>query len=224
MTMVAFAAAHAAAEAGDLETARDKQDRAALGRQIPALNAAAQRQANDARAQYRLALAKSYLSEVALELKDKDGARSAAESGIQAAEHAVRIDPTKAEYHRILGALCGQVIPANVLAGIKYGKCALESINKALELDPRNSAAYLSRGVGNYYLPPSFGGGTGKAVQDIEKAIELNPKSADAYLWLGIVQRKLNRNAEARQAFQKSLELNPARLWAKQQLEKTPAR
>ena len=32
----------------------------------------------------------------------------------------------------------------------------------------------------------------------------------------------MNRNADARQALQKSLQLNPARLWAKQQLEKTP--
>jgi hypothetical protein len=36
------------------------------------------------------------------------------------------------------------------------------------------------------------------------------------------VLRKLNRNAEARQAIQKSLELNPQRVWARQQLEKTP--
>jgi hypothetical protein len=33
--------------------------------------------------------------------------------------------------------------------------------------------------------------------------------------------RKENKNAEARQAFTKSLELNPKRTWAAQQLEKT---
>jgi len=45
----------------------------------------------------------------------------------------------------------------------------------------------------------------------------------DAYLWLGLAMRKANRNADARKAFTKSLELNPNRLWAKQQLDKTPA-
>ena len=61
------------------------------------------------------------------------------------------------------------------------------------------------------------------AIQDLRRAIELNPKSAEAYLWLGLALRKTHHNAEAREAFAKSLELNPARVWTKQQLEKTPA-
>src|SRR5437867_2265651 len=56
-----------------------------------------------------------------------------------------------------------------------------------------------------------------------EVAIELDPQSAEAQLWLGIALRKAGRNAEARKAFEKSLELNPARVWARQQLDKTPA-
>jgi Flp pilus assembly protein TadD len=77
--------------------------------------------------------------------------------------------------------------------------------------------------VGNYYLPSALGGGEDSAVRDFRKAIELDPKSADARLWLGLALRKLHRNAEARQALSRSLELNPNRIWTKQQLEKTPA-
>jgi tetratricopeptide (TPR) repeat protein len=127
-----------------------------------------------------------------------------------------------AEHHRVLGTLCGQVIPANVIAGLKYGRCALESVNKALQLDPKSAEGYLARGVGNYYLPPSFGGGVDLAIKDMQKATELNPKSAEAYLWLGVAYRKKNAFPEARKALTKSLELNPSRLWAKQLLEKTP--
>jgi len=47
---------------------------------------------------------------------------------------------------------------------------------------------------------------------------------ADAHLWLGLALRKAGRNAEARRAIARSLELNPRRVWAKQQLEKTPTR
>jgi hypothetical protein len=36
--------------------------------------------------------------------------------------------------------------------------------------------------------------------------------------------RKEKRDDEARKAFAKSLELNPARVWTKQQLDKTPAK
>jgi hypothetical protein len=39
---------------------------------------------------------------------------------------------------------------------------------------------------------------------------------------MGLTLRKLNRNAEARTALSRSLQLNPDRIWTKQQLEKTP--
>ena len=113
-------------------------------------------------------------------------------------------------------------ISSSSLAGLKYGKCALDSVNKAIELDPKSSMAYLSHGVGNYYLPQAFGGGIDLAIKDFRKAIELNPKNADAWLWLGVALRRSNEPAEAQKAFEKSLEINPNRVWAHQQLEKTP--
>ena len=140
-----------------------------------------------------------------------------------AAEKAVTLQPNVAEYHRLWGTLCAQVIPANVLLGLKYGRCAQDEVNKALQLDPKASANYLSHGVGNYYLPASFGGGVDAAIKDFQKAIELDPRSSDAHLWLGIALRKANRNAEGRKELQKALDLEPARVWAKQQLAKTPA-
>ena len=203
-----------------LETARDRQDRAALQRIVDESAGAAAKAPNDAEVQYRMALASSYLAEVALELRDRKLAQQAAERGIKAAELAVRLKPNDAEYYRVLGTLCGQVIPANVLAGLSYGKCAREDIDKAVTLDPKSSTAYLARGVGNYYLPAALGGGVELAMADFRKAIDLDPKNADAWLWLGLGLRKLNKDTEARQAFQKSLELNPSRLWTKQQLDK----
>ncbi|PYT14764.1 MAG: hypothetical protein DMG59_16095 [Acidobacteria bacterium] len=207
----------------ELEKARDAQDRAALERIAGQLSAAAQKQPNDDGAQYKLALADSYVAEVAIEMRDKNQAHSAAEAGIKAAERAVALKPDVPEYYRILGTLCGQAVSANVIAGMKYGRCALDSVNKAIELNPKASTNYISRGVGNYYLPPAFGGGIELAIKDFQKAIELDPQSAEAQLWLGIALRKASRNAEARKAFEKSLELNPARVWARQQLDKTPA-
>jgi tetratricopeptide (TPR) repeat protein len=222
MGLICLLALTGAAWGGELEAARDRQDLAALEAIVARLSAAAEQAPSDAGKQYRAALASSYLAEVALELRDRAKARSAAEAGIRAAERALALEPATAEYHRVLGTLCGQVVPANVLAGLRYGKRAREAIAKALELDPRSSAAWLARGVGNYYLPPAFGGGTEQAIADIRKAIELDAASADAWFWLGLALRKENRNPEARRAFTRSLELNPARVWAKRQLEKTP--
>jgi tetratricopeptide (TPR) repeat protein len=204
----------------DLRGARDRQDRAGLEKLIAGLNANAQKDGANAKAQYHVALANSYLAEVNLELRMKAEARTAAEAGVAAARRAVEMEPNNAEYHRVLGTLCGQVIPANVLAGLKYGRCAMDEVNKAIEIDPKSSDAWMSRGVGNYYLPAQFGGGVQKAVEDLRKAIELNGKSADAHVWLAVALRKNNLSADARKALEKALELNPNRTWAKQLLEK----
>ena len=206
-----------------MDSARDRQDRPALEKQISELTAAAQKVPHDAEAQYRVALACSYLAEVSLELRDKSQAERAAKSGIEPAERAIAINPKNAEYYRVMGTLCGQVVPANLLFALTYGKRAREAIDKALELDPKSAQAYLARGVGNYYLPEAMGGGTAVAIPDFRKAAELAPASGEIYLWLGLALRKEHHNAEARQAFTKSLELDAARVWTKQQLEKTPA-
>jgi tetratricopeptide (TPR) repeat protein len=227
LTVIAGAAAGAPAgspmDDSDLIKARDHQDRAALEKLAVDARAAADKQPNDAATQYRVALAQSYAAEVAIEQHDKAGAKNAAQAGMDAADKAVSLKPDSAEYQRVLGTLCGQMISSNSLAGLKYGKCALDSVNKAIELDPKSSLAYVSHGVGNYYLPQALGGGMELAIKDFRKAIELNPKNADAWLWLGIALRRSNQAGEAQKALERSLELNPNRVWTKQQLEKTPS-
>ena len=208
--------------AAELEKARDGQDRAALERLAAQAAAAAQKQPGDAIAQYHAAVAQSYVAEVAMEQRDKSQAHAAAEAGIDAAKKALALKEGSAEYHRIFGTLCGQAISANVMQGLKYGRCAKEEVEKAVQLDPKSAINYVARGIGYYYLPQALGGGNELAMKDFERAIELDPKSAEAHLWLGLALRKANRNADARKEFQKSLELNPSRVWTKQQLEKTP--
>jgi tetratricopeptide (TPR) repeat protein len=208
----------------ELQKARDAQNRPKLEQIAAQLSSAADRQPADARAQFQAALAQSTLAEVATEMHDKAQARGAAEAGMKAAERAVALKPGEAEYHRIWGTLCGQETASlGALGALKYGHCALDEVNKAMALDSREPMNYLSRGVGNYYLPAAFGGGVELAIKDFEKAIALDANCADAHLWLGIALRKLNRNADAHKEFELALKLNPARLWAKQQLEKTPA-
>jgi len=222
--LLAVLAAAVPAWESDLLKARDRQDRAALQTVIAGFQSAADKAPKDADAHYKVALANSYLGEVNLELKDKAGAEKAAESGVRAAQAAIALQPRNAEYYRVLGTLCGQVIPAvNPLSMITYGKRAKEAINKAMELDPNSARVHQAQGVGNYYLPQQLGGGPELAIKDFHKAIELDPKSADSYLWLGLALRKLHRNTEAGQALQKALELDPQRIWLKEQLEKTPA-
>src|SRR5258708_34816292 len=122
-----------------LEAARDKQDRAALEKLGAARMQAATQSPKSASLQYEAALAQSYLSEVALELRDKKLARIAAENGIAAARSALSLEPSKAEYHRVLGTLCGQVIPADPTAGFKHGQGAKVASEKSINTDSQHA-------------------------------------------------------------------------------------
>ena len=198
-----------AADMSELDSARDRQDRVKL-----------EQLAQQSSDPYRTALAYSYASEVALELGDKANAQKFAELGVKVAEPAAAKADSDAEWHRLLGTLCGQVIPAAPLVGLRYGRCAQANINRALELNPKSALSYVSHGVGNFYLPPALGGGVELALKDFLKAAELDPKLPDAQLWLGRTYLKLNREADARKAFELAVALNPNRVWAKQQLSK----
>ena len=223
MIMAAF---FAAAGQSPLEVgARDAQDRPALQRFANEYSAAADKASNDAEAQYRAAEANSYNAEVAIELRDKKAAGRSRRT-----RHQVRRTrrfrsslKTRAIIAVILGTLYGQSISGNLLSALSYGKKAKDALQKAVDKDSHLAVAYEARGVGNYYLPQAMGGGYDLAASDFRKAIELDPKDAQAYLWLGLTLRKQNKNVEARQAFQRSIQLNPNRAWAKQQLDKTPA-
>jgi len=131
------------------------------------------------------------------------------------------------QFNHTLGALAARQgdVAASVagLAGtLRAAGPALAEVNRAIELDPKSSKAHVAHGVGNYYLPAALGGGFDLAAKDFRKAIELDAKDSEAWLWLGLALRKASRDADARKEFQKSLELNPARVWTKEQLAKTP--
>jgi len=206
-----------------LEIARDQQDRTALQKLASDAGAAAAKAPNDAPAQFQAAVAYSYLAEVAIEQRDRKAGRAAAEQGIKPGEKAVALQPANADYYRVLGTLYGQAI-TDVLSGFSYGGKAKNALAKAIEIAPKSSAVWTAHGVGNYYLPVQLGGGPEAAIADFHKAIDLDAKNAEAWLWLGVALRKQNKDAEARQAFAKSLGLNPKRVWVKQQLDKTPAK
>ena len=209
--------------ADDLNAMRDRQDRKGLEARAAQMQSAAEKRSGDADAWYRAAVAWSYAAEVAMETGDKGGSKRAAEAGVELADKAIGINGRNAEYYRILGTLCGQIVPANPMAGILiYGKRAKEALDTAVQMDPKSSGAFLAHGVGYYYLPVNFGGGPENAVKDFQRAITLDPKSADAYLWMGIALRKQGLNAKAHEALVKALALDPDRNWTKQQLAKTP--
>lgn len=224
VTAVLALTAAAAFAADDTEHLRDRQDRPGLDARATALHQAAEKNPGDANAWYRSAIAYSYAAEVDMEVRDKVASEKAAEAGVADIEKAIELNGKNADYYRVLGELCGEVIPANPIMGaLVYGKRAKEALDKAVELDPKSPKAFIAHGVGYYYLPVNMGGGPENAMRDFKQAIALDPKSAEAWLWIGIALKKEHQNAKAREAFQKSLQIDPDRVWAKDQLDKTQA-
>jgi tetratricopeptide (TPR) repeat protein len=209
--------------AEDLARLRDHQEVASLDKAASSLHAEADKAAGDANKWYQSAIAYSYLAEVTYEKRDKGASERAAEAGVRDAEKAISLNGKVADYYRVLGTLCGQVIPADPFMGfLTYGKRAKEALDKGIELDPKSSRAFVAHGVGFYYLPTNFGGGPDNAIKDYRKAIELDPKNAEAYLWLGVAYAKQHQTPQAREAFTKSMQLDPERVWTKEQLGKLP--
>jgi tetratricopeptide (TPR) repeat protein len=218
-----FSSLLVAGDFGTLEKLRDRQDRAGLEKAAATLQADAEKSPTDANKWYQAAIAYSYIAEVTYELRDKQASERAAEAGVKDADKAISLNGKNADYYRVLGTLCGQVIPANPIMGaLAYGKRAKDALEQAIQMDPKSAGARVAHGVGFYYLPASFGGGPENAMKDYEEAIRLDPKSAEAYLWMGIAYSKQHQVPQAREALKKSLQLDPDRLWTKQELDKLP--
>jgi CheY-like chemotaxis protein len=88
----------------------------------------------------------------------------------------------------------------------KKGKraAAIAMYEKAAAVDPAADAAPLA--LANLYLDS---GNNKKAAEWAQKAIAANAQGADAYMVLGTANLDLGRNADARAAFRKYLELAP---------------
>ncbi|MGD1069221.1 MAG: tetratricopeptide repeat protein [Bryobacteraceae bacterium] len=222
LTGLLFSSLLAAGDFG-IEKLRDRQDRAGLEKAAANLQAEAEKSPADANKWYQAAIAYSYIAEVTYELRDKQASERAAEAGVKDADKAIALNGKNADYYRVLGTLCGQVIPANPLMGaLAYGKRAKDALEQAIQMDPKSASARVAHGVGFYYLPASFGGGPENAMKDYQEAIRLDPNSAEAYLWMGIAYSKQRQVPQAREALKKSLQLDPDRVWAKQELDKLP--
>jgi tetratricopeptide (TPR) repeat protein len=86
---------------------------------------------------------------------------------------------------------------------------ALEELNKAIDLDPRNAEAYYWRGRTQVNL-----GRLDQGVDDFKKAVEFKPDYSEAYDHLGWLAAKQGQVNEAIAFLTKSVEFKPENAWA----------
>lgn len=102
---------------------------------------------------------------------------------------------------------------------MRYGPQSNREVEKALQLDPKNANADVTRAVAYYFSPAMFGGDKQKAVEFLHKAIGLDPSSdaaATAHVWLARADlAQGNKNAAGRE-IQAALKIDPDRALARQ--------
>jgi tetratricopeptide (TPR) repeat protein len=79
---------------------------------------------------------------------------------------------------------------------------AIADYTKAIEIDPKNSYAYINRGVDWYDK-----GDYDRAIADYTRAIEIDPKNSDAYYNRSLAWDKKGDDDKAKDDYAKAIEL-----------------
>ena len=124
----------------------------------------------------------------------------------EAYRQAINLDPDYAPpYAGLAIALTLTNDPEDVTAIRLEAEAAVE---RAFELDTQLAEAYMARGLVAAEVRRTDAD-QASAANDYEKAIELDPSQSMAYNWLAIVYRRLGRDAEADNAQDRGLEVDP---------------
>jgi tetratricopeptide (TPR) repeat protein len=202
----------------DLAEARRARDVADIGSLQKLIRSAAST-SND----LQVALLEDWLCEAAYAQKDTKLVKQAAEAGVQAAQRAVANHPDSARAHWLLGDLLGKQLPYVFLGGLRYGHRSVRELETAMQLDPFNANAFISRAIAYYMSPRLFGGDKHKAVALMQKATKLNPApdSPDtAHIWLALAYDALGKKTQALREINLARKLNPDRQFAQQSYDR----
>jgi len=182
-----------------------------------------------ARAHYFIGLAGYRLRTLPTEL-DKKQKEQYLDEAIDHLEKSIGIKNDFAEAHALLSGCYGMKASGGMFAGIKYGPKSNKQMDKALELAPDNPRVLMLDGTGLLFTPSMFGGDTGKALTRFREAAEqfenFTPEDptmprwgrVEVYAWLGQAYEEEGQYEQAKQAYEKALEIDPEYTWVKNYL------
>jgi tetratricopeptide (TPR) repeat protein len=171
----------------------------------------------------RLALLHNYMCEAAESSNAREMVKEAAQSGVAAAEIAVKLNPNSSRAHQLLADLLGQLAPNVTGGGMKYGQRSTDEADKAIELDPKNGEAYVTRAISYLYTPEAFGGDKRKAFEFFSKAKELDPQADSPHIWLALFYLEADKMDDALREINEARRLNPGRKFAEYVFEQVSA-
>lgn len=190
--------------------ARDRGNVKALQTEITGAAKKAQ-ETNSFEDHLRLALLQNWMCEAAESSNNREMVKTAAEAGVAAAESAVKLNPNSSQAHQLLADLLGQLAPHVTGGGMKYGQRSSNEADKAIELDPENADAYVTRGISYLYTPEAFGGNKQKALEFFSKAKALAPQADSPRIWLSLFHLEIGKLDDALREINEARRLNPGR-------------
>lgn len=202
--------------AAPLEAARRKRDPVQLESLRTQLVKRLSQNPNDAVGQYELATVESLLADVAEMRKDKKAAATAVDKAIEAAQRSIQLDEKSADSHSLLADLYGRKIGlgGGMFLGPRFGPKIGEENKRAMALDDKNPRVWASTGRQYLMAPKTFGGDVSKAIDSFKKSLTLDPNQDETWVWLAKAYEKQSDKANARDAIQHALQLNPQSEWA----------
>jgi tetratricopeptide (TPR) repeat protein len=162
----------------------------------------------------RVALLHNWMCEAAESSNNRGMVKGAAQSAVAAAEVAVKLKPNSSMAHQLLADSLGQLAPHVTGGGMKYGERSTNEADKAIELDPKNAEAYVTRAISYLYTPEAFGGNKQKAFEFFVKARELDPKADSPHIWLALFHLEAGKTDDALREINEARRLNPGRKFA----------
>lgn len=158
---------------------------------------------------------------------DEKAAKKCMDAAIDTFRKLLEVSPTHPEGHALLGTLYGMKIDGNFFRAIRYGPGVQKHQKAALRYGPKNPRVHYLLGVGLF--------NTADNVRELEEARAVLQQAAelfdrerqqprqgweprwghgDCLAFLGQVEERLGRRAEAEKAFRRALEVHPGHLLA----------
>ncbi|MFH5832420.1 hypothetical protein [Halalkalibaculum sp. DA384] len=177
-------------------------------------------------ASYYTAYANYRLSSI-FEDMEKEQQEDYLNTSIEQLEQVTEEAPEFAEGWALLGN-CYGMKAKGMISGMRYGPKSERTIDRARELAPDNPRVAMIYGISLLYKPGMFGGSVKKAVDTFKKAgryfEEWSPQNslypewgkAENYAWMAQAYIEQDRLADAREAYQTSLQVDPDYYWVKE--------